>query len=421
MKCLDETKLLPGDIILSTEDHYVSKAIRAATKSDISHAMIYVASCSLIDSTEEGVHARNTKRMFFDDNCAVHVRRLAAGPSDEQRELVIGYARSRIGTRYSKREAVRSSVGTAKCPSRQQFCSRLVAQAYAEAGIWLVDSPDYCTPDDVKNSNLLVAVPGAVIPVCDEHVACVQCDLDTNDLMREVTNKLLDSARTRSAEIECFDDIDAYLISNPADDACFLKLYKDSGYLTAWQLEFDKNRWQYELPLLVAMPGAQADKRSYCVGVIEDHAEVLVRYEGNRAGYTILHDRFGLRTFAMLVTLYEKLADLQLARRRVALQWLQQFASDAPPEPGSDDPQTPHTEEWFAVLSRQNPQQARMSRMFIELGGSKEVCTFCGDSPAQDHRYISDSVQPATVLTCKLCDDCREIRKMQFDEEYSPQ
>lgn len=420
MKCLDETKLLPGDIILSTEDHYVSKAIRAATKSDISHAMIYVANCSIIDSTGEGVHARNTRRMFFNDSCAVYVRRLAAGLSDEQRELIINFARNQIGTRYSKRDAVRSAVGTTKSPSRQQFCSRLVAQAYATVGIWLADSIDYCTPNEVKNSSPLVAVADAVLPVRDEDFASVKLDLDTNDVVREATNKLLDFARTRNAEIECFDDVNAYLVSNPADDEFFAKFYDDSGYLIAWKTEFNKNRWQYEFPLLATMPGTRLEKRDYCVGVVEDHAEVLVRHEGNRAGYTVLRDKFGLRTFATLVTLYEKLVDLQFARRGVALQWLQQFAPDALPEPANDDSLTPHTEEWFAVLSRQNPQQAQISRMFIDLGGSREVCTFCGDSPAQDHRYISDSVQPATVLTCKLCVDCRGIRKMQFDEEYSP-
>ncbi len=420
MKCLNESRLLPGDIVLSTEDHYVSKAIRAATKSDISHAMIYVAKCSIIDSTTEGVHARNTRRMFFSDNCAVHVRRLAAGLSDKQRERIVNFARSQIGTRYSKREAVRSSVGAKKNPSRQQFCSRLVAQAYAWAGIRLVDSHDYCTPDDLKKSTSLVAVPDAVLPARDEHVARVQRDFDTNDVMREATNKLLDSARTRSAEIECFDDIDAYLVSNPADDECFVKFYEDSGYLNVWKMERNKNRWQYEFPLMVAMPGTQAEKRNYCVGVIEDHAEVVVRHEGNRAGYTILHDKFGLRTFARLVTLYEKLVDMQFVRRAVALQWLQQFAPDAAPRRANNDSLTPHTEEWFAVLSRQNPQQAQMSRMFIELGGSREICTFCGESPARDHRCIADSVQPDTVLTCKLCNGCRGIRKTMFDEEYSP-
>lgn len=420
MKCLNDLKLLPADIILSTQNHHVSKAIRAATGSDISHAMIYVASCSLIDSTGEGVHARNTRRVFFDDHSAVHVRRLAAGLSGPQRNLVINYARSRIGTRYSKREAVRSSLGTTKSPSRQQFCSRLVAQAYARAGIRLVHSPDYCTPDDIKNSTLLVAVSDALIPVSDAQVAHVESDFDTNDVMRDVTNKLLDAARKRSTSIECFDDIDAYLVAHPDDDEFFAKLYEESGYLTAWEVEYNKNRWQYEFPLLVSMPGSRADKRAYCVEVIRDHSEMLVRREENRTGYTILHIQHGLRTFAKLESLYEKLVDLQFARRAVALRWLQQFAPDTLPEPARADTLSPHTEEWLAALTWQNPQQAAMTRIFTTLGGSSEVCSFCGDSPARDHRFIGDSTEPGSVLTCKLCDDCREIRKMLFDEEYSP-
>ena len=52
--------------------------------------------------------------------------------------------------------------------------------------------------------------------------------------------------------------------------------------------------------------------------------------------------------------------------------------------------------------------------------GSREVCTFCGDSPAPSFRAAGVTVQRDTVLTAKLCDDCRRIRKAQFDEEYSP-
>jgi permuted papain-like amidase YaeF/Yiix C92 family enzyme len=109
MRCLDESLLLPGDIILSTQDHFVSKAIRKATKSDISHAMLYVARGSVIDSTGEGVHARNTQRLFYGADCAIHVRRLVANLSDKQLDTVIRYARNQIGTRYSMNEAMRSA------------------------------------------------------------------------------------------------------------------------------------------------------------------------------------------------------------------------------------------------------------------------------------------------------------------------
>jgi hypothetical protein len=42
MKRLNEASLKVGDIILTTTTATVSKAIRTATRSDISHAMIYV-------------------------------------------------------------------------------------------------------------------------------------------------------------------------------------------------------------------------------------------------------------------------------------------------------------------------------------------------------------------------------------------
>lgn len=420
MKCLDETKLLPGDIILSTQDHYASKAIRKATKSDISHAMLYVSRGSVIDSTGEGVHARNTQRLFYDDDCAVYVRRLVANLSDKQRDTVIRYTRNRIGTRYSTREAMRSATGTNRLPSRQQFCSRLIAQAYAAAGIDLLSTPDFCTPDDVKNSPLLTAVPDAVIPVSDEHVESVERDFDTNEIMREATNNLLNLARTRNREIENLRDIDGYLVSNPSEDKSFAKFYEDSGYLTAWEVEFDKNRWQYELLLLIGMPGALEDKCAYCIGTIEDHGDMVVRRDENRVGYTILYDKYGIQTFAKLKALYERLVDLQVARRAVAIQWLEQFAPEVVPGPANADSLMPHSDEWFAVLTRQNPQQAEFTRMFIERGGSREVCTFCGDSPAPNYRATGVTVQRDTILTAKLCDDCRGIRKAQFNEDYSP-
>jgi hypothetical protein len=59
MKRLNDASLKLGDIVLTTTTAAVSKAIRAATRSDISHAMVYVEDRSVIDATAEGVQARN--------------------------------------------------------------------------------------------------------------------------------------------------------------------------------------------------------------------------------------------------------------------------------------------------------------------------------------------------------------------------
>lgn len=142
MKRVRASALLRGDIVLTTTTATVSKAIRFGTKSDVSHAIVYVEHCSVIDATSEGVHARNTQRLLFEDDCALHVFRLKAGLTSEQADQICQFVRQRIGSEYSTREAVRTAIGGSVQWTRKQFCSRLVAQAYASAGIKLVDNPN---------------------------------------------------------------------------------------------------------------------------------------------------------------------------------------------------------------------------------------------------------------------------------------
>jgi hypothetical protein len=66
MKKLDESSLKVGDIILTTTTAAVSKAIRTATRSDISHAMISVADHSVIDATAEGVQSGRVLELIGD-------------------------------------------------------------------------------------------------------------------------------------------------------------------------------------------------------------------------------------------------------------------------------------------------------------------------------------------------------------------
>ena len=83
MKRLREEAIRIGDIILTTTTTSVSKAIRLATGSDISHAVVYVQHRSVIDATGEGVQARNTQRLFFEDECSIHVLRPRRDLSDD--------------------------------------------------------------------------------------------------------------------------------------------------------------------------------------------------------------------------------------------------------------------------------------------------------------------------------------------------
>lgn len=250
MKRVKASALARGDIILTTSTATVSKAIRLGTKSDISHAMVYVQHCSVIDATSEGVHARNTQRLFFEDECALHVLRLKAGLAPEQAEQVCQFVRQRVGSEYSTREAIKTVIGGAEQWTRKQFCSRLVAQAYASAGIKLVADPNYCAPADLARSSLLVAVPDATEPATSEDAARWALYPDSTEAMRSAINAVLDGPRKKDKNIQTFEDIIPYLVKHPKEDTYFADILASSEYLTVWQINTEKNPWQYDDGLL---------------------------------------------------------------------------------------------------------------------------------------------------------------------------
>lgn len=419
MRKLNESVLQIGDIILTTTTDLLSKGIRKVTGSDISHALIYVESHSVIDATGDGVHSRNTQRLFWEDECAVHVLRFAGGLDDTQSRHVVNYVRGRIGTQYSKIEAARSVFGGAKAPSRRQFCSRLVAQAYASAGVNLVDDPNYCAPDHLKNSTRLIAVQGAVRHVSDEEIKGWEGVHDTPQSMRDATNSLLSGARTKNASIDDVNDIDHHLQVTPGDDAYFANLYERSGYLTVWVAECDKNRWQYDLQAMLDEPGSDGAKRQYCENLLGDDEEGLVRFEVNRAGYALLAEELPLETFRRLKALYEKLVELHLIRRQTAAQWLSLQGSAVLPARSPAVLLTPHTAEWFAALAAWDPQQAAHTRSILQQSGSDAVCSICGDAPVRDYRLVGPGVPDGAICTLRLCNDCWRIRANMHAESLA--
>ena len=65
MYILNLNNLEDGDILLTTQKHHVSKAIRLATNSEFSHAILYLGNGTCIHSTGDGVHSENPQRILF--------------------------------------------------------------------------------------------------------------------------------------------------------------------------------------------------------------------------------------------------------------------------------------------------------------------------------------------------------------------
>lgn len=407
MKRLRDDALQVGDIVLTTSAKLDSKAIRKFTKSDISHAMLYVDACSVIDATGEGVHARNTQRMFFPDDCAVHVLRPKVALPRTELDMICTFVRGRVGTEYSKREAVSTALGGRDTWSTKQFCSRLVAQAYAAVGVELVLDPNYCSPEDLKNSSLLRLVSEATELVTDHEVDRWENNPDMTELTRNVTNVLLDGMRKKDKNIQNLNDVDSHVIAHPEDDAYYCALLKSSGYLDLWKPEMRKNPWQYDVALLEATGWPKGQIERYCRMVLETAESGGKRYHFNKAGYLLLQHEYGLRSFQILSSLYEVLADLDTERFHVAKLWIEsQDPHFKPIDPYVD----PHSPEWFAALESWNPYQATVSRAATELSGSLEACSICGDEPAPVYRLDEGTPPPGSVATLRLCDDCLGIR-----------
>ncbi|PDT38150.1 hypothetical protein CO671_01770 [Rhizobium sp. M10] len=406
MKRINDTILQPGDIILTTSAEAVSKAIRIATRSDISHAMVCVEGHSVIDATAEGVQARNTQRLFYEDGCSIHILRLRDGLTDAQLNAVITFMRAHIGTQYSTKEAVQTALGGRRRPSRKQFCSRLVAQAFSHAGIELVGNTNFCSPADLKNSSLLMAIGNPAIDVPAEEKTRWDKHLDSTERMRKAINDVLDGARTKNKDIQTFDDIHRHLVEHPEDDDAFCAFLQRSGYLTLWQIELEKNPWQYDVALMNADPSGEIE--AYCRVTLRDHESGPHRYIVNRGAYTLWSRQFGLRFFHVMAELYQHLAYLHDQRIRTARAWLTMNGhplSDKPPE------LVPHTPEWFSSLEQWDPPQAMMTRAVIEAAERSDVCSVCGDDPASDF-VLEDHQRPlGGPATLRLCSDCLGIRR----------
>jgi hypothetical protein len=231
------------------------------------------------------------------------------------------------GTEYSKVEAAAVITGRLKKTTRRQFCSRLAAQAYAAAGIKLVADPDYCSPDDLRNSGMVVEVNDILLPATEDEKTFWESRLDIPRLMAECTNKFLHAARKKNKDIHAVNDIHGHLMQHSEHDRYFRKALEDSGYLTVWQKEYARSPWHYDAEFMKQVGATTENSHEqmtwYCRTTVEGAAEGR-RYEINSAEYALLARMTGSETLRLFAELYETLDRLHKQRVSVARQWLEE-------------------------------------------------------------------------------------------------
>ncbi|MBA4163101.1 MAG: hypothetical protein C0510_00490 [Erythrobacter sp.] len=410
MRRIDIDRLRPGDIILTANRTKEGNVVRVASKGVVSHAMICVQHGSIIDSTEEGVQAWNLQREFFREDEAVFAFRLRDPLAPVEMARIIDFARSEIGTRYSKAEAARSVLGGRKPRGSRQFCSRLVAQAYAAVGIQMVPDQDYCTPEDLRNSPLLVELADVTQPVSAEEIEAIAAYPSPLDLMRESHNAVLAAGRRLDPVVENFTDLVRLILDHPEWDATIAHALRGSGYLDVWRHERLAHPYRYDLPLMksVSDPAMVADLQAYCIETIREAYSGGVRFAVNLTQYQAMQRKSARDTLRILIAHYETLVHEHELRIETARSWLLSHYPDDVAR--YMERVVPHTPLWFSIVDRVEPRLGAIARLAIRHSESAEVCSSCGD-PASDYRLVNAAEAMPGIPSLRLCSDCVAIRR----------
>lgn len=373
--------------------------------------MIYVQHGSIIDSTTDGVQARNLQRELLDDEEEVFAFRLRQEVPAHTAAQIVDYARSEIGTRYSRTEAARSVFGGPKPRNNRQFCSRLIARAYHSVGIQLVPDHDYCSPEDLRVSPLLLELTDLTEPVTDDEIARRDSRANPIKMMHDAQNMVLGVARRLDTSVENFQDLDRLVRNHPEMDRTIAQAYRDSGYLELWKNELQTHPYRYDLGLMESIQDTVklSDLRSYCINTIREAYSGGIRYSVNLAYYQDAQKDAERKTLGLLIKLYEKLVQNDQRRCEVARSWLlNHYPDDVKQHMERIDP---HSNLWFEIIDRVEPRLGMIARHSIECEQSTEVCSSCGDRPAMDYRIANSAEAMPGVPSLRLCDDCVSIRR----------
>lgn len=326
MFILDTQKLLPGDVVLTAETTMRSKAVRKATTSSFSHAILYLGSNSYIHSDGTGVHSGNTQRLLFSEQFQAQVLRLC-NRQDTQIEAICMFARRQVGKEYSVPEAVRSKTERNKtysiARSNRQFCSRLVSQAYANAKIYIVKNSDYCYPQDIADSPLMMQVDNCVREATPEEIQFANSD-SLLDKQTEITNAILKSVRALTgSDIQTFEQISAHLFQNSLHDNEITKIFQESGYLDLWKIDVDKNSWRYDPQIFLGLDISPSQKLESAKEQCNGARPQLKQFKFMYSQFMHLWQKKQLRYFAINIELYYKLIWLTEVRIATAEHVLQ--------------------------------------------------------------------------------------------------
>lgn len=284
-------------------DRVVSGVIRPFS-SGYSHAMLYFDR-SIIHAHDPFVFSDNPQRVSVansDDLVCLRCLEL----SDEQKKCIELFARGRSGAIYSKLEAAKTVLMKWFRKfidiSGEEFCSRLVAEAYQCAGIQLVKNFSYCAPGDFLHSPCLKNMGVCTRPTTEDD----RKRLATEDMAHKSqcnTKKWLLEVRSLAKrdnfQIEAINSIFEYVLKFPKRDGEVFNALKESGYLETWKEDKAAHGYRYDPMAMQIICQNQPDDFKNevmclfdCAGRYGDELVMLNLIKGNSKTFDAIFDLY---------------------------------------------------------------------------------------------------------------------------------
>lgn len=319
---LDLRKLRLGDIILQAGDTKFSAWIKAGTKSDYSHAMIYVGN-SIIHALTDGVYSTNPQRILVEKADDLIVLRAKGGLNSKQELIITEFARNLSGSLYNIPEAGASLIFSRSrkgAITSDQFCSRLVAQSFQQAGLSIVKNADYCSPEDINKSSRLEKIDDCTRPALGTEVEFANSEDPIKENQRrmfEWLNKARADFAQEGLKIQSEHDVLSALASHPEYDEKICSYVSESGYLEHYGYDRQANPHRYSLDKFISKAGGLQEATGLFFGEINKESGEIPRHATNyfRAGLNFAH--LGLRYSELSKELYKNLLGMSLERLEV--------------------------------------------------------------------------------------------------------
>lgn len=312
---IDTSTLRPGDILLSTTDAPISKLIRFSTQSEHSHAMICINSHCIIHADSDGVHSFNPQRQLFDqiDYCMIY--RLKRELSTDELQKIEYFARSKIGSAYSRKEAFQSLSQKDKPKSRRYFCSRLVAEAYNAANISIASNPSYCTPEDIRAYGELTPITNPLRTPSGEEMRIITDKINLQEIQTVSTNYILDHCRAIfSSDIQTLEDVYKCVVQEPDKDQTVFQIIQTSGYLDLWEQEHISNYPLYDWEFMKANISHEGIGK--ITNDIGDTEKEFLRLVAQLNEFEKLYRKHQFKCFEQCIELYSNLSRMAYTRHK---------------------------------------------------------------------------------------------------------